>query len=59
MVPNRIVRYFVYFGYSLSQGGFTRFSVFKNAIIYFYSDYIEPEYYLKKPSYYAEVYGLN
>ena len=59
MIPNRIIRYFAMFGYSLSRGGVTKFSDFKKAIIHFYSDYIGPEYFIKKPSYYAETYGLN
>ncbi len=59
MVPNRIVRYFAMFGYALSRGGFTRFSVFKKAIVHFYSDYLGPGYFIKKPSYYAETYGMN
>ena len=59
IMPNRIVRYFIYFGCSLSRGGVTRFSVFKAALNHFYSDYIGPEYYLKKPLFYAKTYGLN
>ena len=58
-MPNRIVRYFFYLGFSLSQGGSTKFSVFKAALTHFYSDYIGPGHYLNKPLYYAETYGLN
>lgn len=59
MIPNRIIRYFAMFGVSLSHGGVTKFSDYKKAIIHFYADYLGPGYFISKPSYYAETYGLN
>ncbi|NIQ01233.1 MAG: hypothetical protein GWM98_13210 [Nitrospinaceae bacterium] len=59
MIPNRIVRYFMFLGYALGHGGCTRFDTFKGGIIQFYSDYLKRQYYLTQPSYYPKNYGVN
>jgi len=59
MIPNRIVRYFFYLGYSLAQTGRTQFPAFKNSLEGFYAIYMHQGYYIKKPLHYPSVYGLN
>ena len=59
MIPNRIVRYFVFLGAALSRGGFTPFSDFKNGIINFYFDYLKPNHFIGKPAHYPRHYGMN
>jgi len=59
MVPNRVVRYFYYFGYALAQSELTQFSTFKVGLNYFYSIYILKQCYIKEPRHYPSVYGLN
>ena len=59
MIPNRIVRYFMFLGYALGHGGCTPFPTFKNGVIQFYFDYLETQCYLKEPAYYPKTYGIN
>ena len=59
MVPNRVVRYFYYLGYALSQSELTQFSAFKFGLNYFYSTYMLKQFYIKEPYRYPSVYGLN
>ncbi len=59
MIPNRIVRYFFYLGYSLDRAGWTSFSLFKTSLIQFYLLYLQHEYWCKDPCHYPRVYGLN
>ena len=59
MIPNRIIRYFFYLGFSLDRLGRTSFSLFKASLIQFYRLYLQHEYWRKNPQYYARVYGLN
>ncbi|MFQ5483653.1 MAG: hypothetical protein ACE5ER_12950 [Nitrospinaceae bacterium] len=59
MVPNRIVRYFFYFGYALAKAGYTPFSLFRTSLTHFYIQYLQHEFCLKNPRRYPETYGLN
>ena len=59
MIPNRIVRYFMYLGYALGHGGWTPFNTFKNGVIQFYFSYLDQKHYLYKPGWYPENYGVN
>ncbi len=59
MIPNRIVRYFMFLGYALGHGGWTSFPTFQNGVIQFYFEYLERHYYLNKPGYYPQRYGVN
>ncbi len=59
MIPNRIVRYFMFLGYALGHGGCTSFPTFQNGIVQFYFEYLEQHYFLNKPAYYPQRYGVN
>ena len=59
MIPNRIVRYFMFLGYALSHGERTSFSTFQNGVIQFYFEYLDRKYFLKQPAYYPKNYGIN
>jgi hypothetical protein len=59
LIPNRIVRYFVVLGAALGHGGTTPFTAFQNGVINFYLDYLRPNHFKEKPSYYPRHYGLN
>lgn len=59
MIPNRIVRYFMFLGYALGHGGWTSFPTFQNGVTQFYFEYLEQHYFLNKPGYYPQRYGVN
>ena len=59
MVPNRIVRYFYYLGYSLAQTSRTKFPVFKDSLGGFYTAYLRENYCIKEPFRYPSTYGRN
>ena len=59
MIPNRIVRYFMFLGYALGHGERTSFPTFQNGVVHFYFEYLEREYFLKQPAYYPQIYGIN
>jgi len=59
MIPNRIVRYFMFLGYALGHGGWTSFPTFRNGVSQFYFEYLEQHYFLNKPDYYPQRYGVN
>ena len=59
MIPNRIVRYFMFLGYALSHGGLTSFPTFQNGVTQFYFEYLHQQYYLTQPAYYPKNYGVN
>jgi len=59
MIPNRIVRYFIFLGFALGHGGWTSFPTFQNGVIQFYFEYLHEQHYLKQPAYYPRNYGVN
>lgn len=59
MIPNRIVRYFMFLGYALGHGGLTSFPTFQNGVTQFYFEYLDQQYYLTQPAYYPKNYGIN
>lgn len=59
MIPNRIVRYFMFLGYALGHGGCTPFPTFQNGVTQFYFEYLHQQYFLTQPAYYPKNYGVN